>query len=81
MTDVALDSSTATYKENVQSRTQLGYDALNTVEIAVDTGILTFEANGGGGPPDNADVWLPGDVIEIDAGGGTGFFVITFQLY
>ena len=54
------------------SRTQLGFDAgTNTVAVAVDTGVLTFAANGGGALP-NPLPFQAGDEIEIAAGGAIG---------
>jgi hypothetical protein len=49
-------------------RAALGFDALNTVAIAVDTGILTVAAGGGAGPPDLTTVFVAGDEIEINTG-------------
>ena len=53
------------------SRTQLGFDAAtNTVAIAADTGVLTFDANGGQALP--ATHFVAGDEIEIVVGGNVG---------
>lgn len=52
---------------NVTSRLGLGYDAgTNTIEVTVDTGVVTFAVNGGQALP--ALPFIVGDIIEIDNG-------------
>jgi hypothetical protein len=45
---------------------------LNTLAIAVDTGVATVAANGGAGPPDLNNIFQPGDEIQIVVGGAVG---------
>jgi hypothetical protein len=60
-------------KSDVETdRVALGFDALNTVAIAADTGILTVAAGGGAAPPDLTTIFQAGDDIEITVGGAVG---------
>ncbi len=55
-------------QESYLDRTELGFDAAtNTVAVAVDTGVMTFAANGGGALP-NPLPFQPRDTIELAVG-------------
>lgn len=73
--DITADGKVIVPYVSSSTRVQMGYDALNTVEVSA-AGVITFAANGGAAPPAaNAnDLWKIGDQIEIDctaAGVGT----------
>jgi hypothetical protein len=72
--DVAANGAKSAEVDEIKTeRLALGYDAAtNTVEIAADTGILTFVQAGGAVLPVANTVWTAGDEIEIDAGGVIG---------
>ena len=67
---ISSDGANGKYEFEKVGRLALGFEAVNTVSIAVDTGLLTF-ADGGGALP-AASPFRPGDEIEIDVGGATG---------
>jgi len=54
---------------SLTSRGTLGYAPADTLEVAADTGILTFA---GVAPPDAQVVFQAGDEIEIEVGGAIG---------
>lgn len=71
--DVTKDGASTTLTQNITERLALGFDAAtNTIEVAANTGVLTFAANGGGALPVLANIFNVGDEIEIDAGGAIG---------
>ena len=71
--DVVVDGAEKTVTHSITERLDLGFDAAtNQLEIAVDTGVLTFTRNGGGVLPPLATTFQAGDEIEIDAGGAIG---------
>jgi len=65
--DVVFDANDGNLSKISRDRLTLGFDPLTTVAIALDTGILTFGANGGADPalvvPDQFEI---DDEIEID---------------
>lgn len=66
--------SDSVYNKNVieskVSKSDLGYDAPNTLAIEADTAVITFAFGGGDVPPDNNNVWQVGDEIWIEILGG-----------
>ncbi len=62
--------SDSEYNKNVieseVSKSNLGYDVQNTLQIAADTALLTFGNGGGNAPPLNNTVWQVGDEILIE---------------
>jgi len=75
--------SDSVYNKNViessTTKAQLGYDAANTLEIAVDSSTLIFAAGGGAAVPDANTIWQAGDEIEIDiVGQGTQKYTVSF---
>jgi hypothetical protein len=76
--DIKEDSKGLTSQKN---RTELGFDAAtNTIAVAVDTGVMTLAAAGGGALPDATQIFDPGDVIELEVGGETYIYTVSAAL-
>lgn len=67
--DIVSDAASVNVTQSITDRLALGFDALTTIALAEDTGILTFAANGGTNPaPIIASSFIVGDEIEIVSG-------------
>lgn len=73
--DVASDANNEVSQDVKVGRANLPtIDPLNTIEVSA-AGVFTIAQNGAGSPPNLANVFVPGDLVEIEAGGDVGTVV------
>lgn len=71
--EICADGASSAITQSTTGRTALGFDAAtNTIEVAVNTGVILFAAAGGVALPVLANIFAVGDEIEIDCGGVIG---------